>query len=318
MVNIITYKWSRFKRRVYRLLIKKRKLELIIETSAICNARCVWCWIYNANKVKPGLMSLEYFKKIIDVNENFLKKGGWLIQPFFRGEALMNPRLFDMLDYLVNKEIDLSYHFDTNLSVQIDVKRLMGFPWKEIRVNLGGITKEVHEKVMRNTNFELVLENLKEMLKINKDIVYLKVNPTKYNIHQIDKLRDFFVSIGGRPDKVMPYTTAFIIPHAASIEEKKYFFDNVVSENVEPYLRFEYDLTKNDFGIKAKVSGCKFLIPSITFDGEVTVCSHDQMVKINVGNAFTTPLKTIFNSREYRTAIRKGRRQEFYFCKECN
>jgi len=296
---------------------EKRRI-LKIETSAVCNARCIWCWMYNSNRVKQGLMSLNNFKKIIDLNEDFLRGDHWLIEPFYNGEALMNPQLFDMLDYLVFKHIDLSPRFDTNLSVRVDIDRLMSYPWKEIWVNVGGTTKEIHEQVIKKTNFDLVRANLRKMLSINRDIVCIKMNPTKKNLHQLDSLKSFFTELGGKEEKIMPYTTSFPLPGAASTEELKYYFDNIVSEDLKPHLRFEYDLTKDDFGIRAKHPGCNFLLPSVAFDGRVTICCHDQMGKFNVGNALTTPLKEIFNSKKFKDTIRKAVNMEFPFCKECN
>jgi len=289
-----------------------------IEISAICNARCIWCWMYNSNRVKQGLMSFDNFRKIINLNDDFLRNDHWLIEPFFNGEALMNPQLFDILDYLVSRRIELSPRFDTNLSVKVDIDRLMSYPWKEIWVNIGGTTKEIHEQVMKKTNFGLVIANLRKMLSINRDIVCIKMNPTKKNLHQLDGLKSFFAKIGGKEENVIPYTTSFPLPGVASREEIKYFFDNVVSEDLRPHLRFEYDLTKDKFGIKAKRPGCNFLVPSIAFDGRVAICCHDQIGKFNMGNAFITPLKKIFNSKKFKNTIIKAANMEFAFCRECN
>jgi MoaA/NifB/PqqE/SkfB family radical SAM enzyme len=258
--------------------------------------------MHNSNKVKRGMMRLESFKKIIDLNEDFLKEGNYLIEPYFNGEALLNPELFKMLDYLVKKHIGLTPRFDTNLSIKIDIERFMSFPWKQIWVNLGGITKEVHEKVMRNTDFELVIDNLVKMLQINRNIVCIKMNPTKYNLHQLDKLTDFFIELGGRSINVLRYSTGLTLPKIASPEEIKFFFDNVVSEEMKRYLRFDYD----------------FLVPSIFFDGTVTACCHDQVGLMDLGNATEMPLRSIFNSELYKETLKKCKTQEFYFCKECN
>jgi hypothetical protein len=42
------------------------------------------------------------------------------------------------------------------------MKRFMSYPWQKILVNIGGIAKEVQKKVMKGTNFELAIENLKK------------------------------------------------------------------------------------------------------------------------------------------------------------
>lgn len=303
----------------YNFIFRNIIFNLVkIETSAICNARCVWCWMYNANKIKPGLMSFDSYKKIIDMNIDFFQKGNWHIEPFFKGEALLNPQLFEMLDYTVERKIKLTPRFDTNLSVRFDIAKFMRFPWQKICVNIGGVTKEVHEKVMKNTDFTLVVKNLKKMLKINRDIVYIKMNATKYNIHQYDMLKEFFEGLGGKRENIRYYNTGFNLSVLATPKEKRYFFDNVVSEKVKPYLRFEYHLTKQDYVIQPKNPGCRYLIICITVDGRVTLCCHDLIGAINVGNAFRIPLRVILDSKLYRETKEKCINQEFCFCKECN
>lgn len=290
---------------------------LKIEFSSICNAKCVWCWMFSFNKVRPGLMALDSLKKIVDLNKDFLRRESWRIEPFFNGETLLNPQFFDMLDYIVANKVELA-GLHTNLSVKINIEKLMQYPLSYILVNIGGITKEVHEKVIRGTDFDLVVENLKKMLEINNKKVKVQLHPIKLNIHQMQEAKDFFVKLGVRPKRIFFRNTGFILPVMASIEEKKYFLENVVSREVRPYLRFKYDFKKNDFGIRAKKRGCHFRLPCIRFDGSVTVCCHDQLYKINVGDALSTPLETIFSSKECKEIIERCKKQNFYFCKGCN
>lgn len=295
---------------------------LKVEISSICNSKCVWCWMHNSHKVKKGFMSLDSFKHFVDINENFFKnesKGIWQIEPFFNGESLVNPYFLDMMEYVIQKKVQISNHFDTNLSVEIDIQRFMSIPWKGIWVNIGGITKDVHEKNMKNTKFEIMIKNLTEILKIRSKNVYLKMIPTKNNIHQINQLSNFFSSLGGDPQNIIQCSTGFTLPSAASYEDKEYFFSQVVSDELKnDHLRFTYDLTKNDFGIKAKRPGCNFLVPGIAFDGRVTTCCHDQLGEINVGNAFEKPIEEILSSEFYIETIQKCLKQEFYFCQDCN
>ncbi|MDD4183588.1 MAG: radical SAM protein, partial [Candidatus Omnitrophica bacterium] len=78
-----------------------------IEISNICNARCVWCWMYFSGKKDAGLMSLENFKKIIDLNAGYFKRKNITILPYHRGEPLLHPCFFEMIDYCVKKGVGL-------------------------------------------------------------------------------------------------------------------------------------------------------------------------------------------------------------------
>jgi hypothetical protein len=116
----------------------------------------------------------------------------------------------------------------------------------------------------------------------------------------------------------MEYSTCYPIPATATDGEKKEFLSEVVSPEVEPYLRFTYDLSKPGYEIRAKKPGCHFLIDAIFFDGQVTMCCHDQLQMVNLGNVFKTSLEEIRKAPAYAEAIARGRRMEHAMCAECN
>ena len=286
-----------------------------VETSSMCNVRCIWCLIhYPSVKEDSGLMSLENFKKFVDLNVEYFLKTRSNINPYYRGEPLINPSFFDMIDYADKAGI----RFDgihTNLSMKLDTARLMESPIPYIIVNIGGITEEVHRRAMRGSDLTLVKHNLRKMLEtnINKS-VWLKMNVTKHNYHQVHKLPSFFEALGGNPKEIWVGEIAFILPSEFSNERER-FFKEVVSEEVKPFLRFRYD-TKNN--IITKRRNCWFIRPTITWDGKVTICCHDQLNRLNFGNAFKTPLIKIVKDKQYKAAREKGIRMELDFCKECN
>jgi len=289
---------------------------IAIEISNICNARCVWCWMYFPGKKDSGLMSFEDFKKLIDLNASYFKRKNIKILPYHRGEPLLHPCFFEMIDYCVKKGVRLRT-LSTNLSVEIDIDRIMSYPFWSIWITLGGITKEVQEKVMPGTSFELVKNNLRKMFLYNKlkIPIYVKMNPTKDNVHQIEKLGIFVKELGGTEENAVIGTTGFSLPAEASEADKEIFFKNVVSKDVEKYLRFTYDNNKN---VVAKKHKCFFLMPTIKYNGVVAICCHDQLSRINVGNAFKAPLEKILGSKEYKINETMGRRMAFFFCKNCN
>lgn len=306
--------WAIREKLVWRFI---RKGDLIkVELSASCNARCSFCWMFQS-EIKPnGLMSLENFKRFIDLNRNDFVRRRVRIQPFFNGEALIHPHFFEIIDYIVQNRIRLA-RLDTNLGVKKDMRRLMSYPWPVVCVNLGGVTKEVHERVMK-TPFETVVENLRQVFQINKKKVFVKMTPVKSNIHQIKLFPSFVKQLGGDPGRVEIGTTGFNTPALASEEELKNFFAEVVSPEVDPYLRFTYDLHAPRYGIRAKKPGCHFLVDCITYDGKLTICCQDQFGTLNTGNAFDTPYFELKNSPRYKKTYQLGMNQKFKMCEECN
>lgn len=306
--------WWSTKENIYNHLVRGDLVK--VELSANCNARCSFCWMFQSDEKPSGVMMLENFKTFIDINRKDFRLRRTRIQPFFNGEALTNPHFFEIIDTLVANGIRLA-RFDTNLGVKKDMDRLMKYPWPIICANVGGVTKEVHERVMK-TKFDIVTNNLRRVFEIDKKKVFVKVTPVKYNIDQLKLFPDFIRELGGDPKRLEIGTTGFNTPAEAKEHEIAQFFEEVVSPEAEPYLRFTYDLSRPRNGIKAKRPGCHFLQDCVTYDGKLTICCQDQFGKLNVGNAFSVPFYELKASKTYEEHRNKGIRQEFKMCEECN
>ncbi len=257
------------------------------------------------------------FRKFIDLNADFFQRRQISVVPFHRGEPLLHPELFGMLDYAHAQGVSLT-NIDTNLSVKIDVQKLIDSPLPGVVVNLGGITAEVHEAVMEFSKFDLVVANLRELLRLsqgNQKSITVKLNPTRKNLHQLAALPDFVESLGGSRSQAHVGKTAFNLPGVASREEIDEFLEAVVGEGMDQHLRFTVDEQRN---IRAKRKKCVFLVPTVKWDGKVTICCHDQLSHLDLGNGFTTPLRDILASDRYRAAECAGLNRTIPFCTECN
>ncbi len=289
---------------------------LKVETSANCNARCVWCWMFKSENKPAGLMKLDNFNRFIDLNKDYFRAHNTGIMPFFNGECLIHPEIFAILDNIVKNKIKLM-DLDTNFGVKIDIAKLMSYPFKHIRVNIGGITKDVHEHTMK-TDFDLVISNLKKALKINCKRIYVKMVMTKDNFKQKDQLGDFVKDLGGMPEHAIIAPTNFTAPTLASNEQKKAYFDDVVSSEIDEYLKFDYDLQKPGYDIRSRENCCKYMLNCVRSDGSFTICSQDQLGQLNLGNAFEVPVIDLVTSPKYKIALEKAKNMGFDFCRECN
>ena len=291
--------------------------EVVLETSNICNVRCVWCWMYTSGRKDMGLMSLENFKKFIDLNCTYLKKRHIKVTPYHRGEPLLHPDFFDMLAYGKEKGVEFK-EIHTNLSVPLDPQKLIDAPAApKIFVNIGGIDKETHEKVMPGSDFMKVTGNLKNILEIKdaSERIFLKMNVTKHNHKQIAELPDFFEGLGGIRQNVGVGQLSCCIPAEATCEERRQFIVNNVSEEIADYLKFTYDASWN---IKSKEQKCPYMLPTVKFNGCVTICCRDQLSRLNLGNAFEVPLRKIMRSKKFKMTEALGEKKLLAFCKECN
>ena len=287
-----------------------------VEVSANCNARCSWCWMFKSESKPHGLIDVDNFKKFVDLNKNYFHAHNAGIMPFFNGECLIHPGMFDILDYMKDNSIKLM-DLDTNFGVNIDIAKLLSYPFKHIRVNIGGLTKEVHEDAMK-TDFDLVTSNMKKAFEIDSDRIYVKMVVTKNNIKQLPAFGDFIKELGGSPEHKIVGELGFPLPASAKDEDITEFFNDIVSDEITDYLKFDYDKGKERYGIKARKKGCQFLLNCVTFDGKLTICCQDQLGKLNLGNAFETPIIDLVARPEYKTAIEKAQNMSYDFCPECN
>ena len=313
-VPILRNFWWTVKENIYNHRVRGELVK--VELSANCNARCSFCWMFQSDQKPAGLMTLDNFKKFVDINKQDFVKRRVRIQPFFNGESLTHPHFFEMMDYLVASDVRFA-RLDSNLGVKKDMKRLMSYPWPIICANIAGVTKEVHEKIMK-TKFDVVMQNLRELFAINRNRIFVKVTPVKDNIHQLKAFPEFIRSLGGDPARIEIGTTGFNTPAMAKDEDIHEFFREVVSSEVESYLRFTYDLSQPRFDIRAKRPGCHFLQDCVTYDGKLTICCQDQFGTLNVGSAFNTPFFELKQSHRYNDFRRQGIGQKFEMCQECN
>jgi MoaA/NifB/PqqE/SkfB family radical SAM enzyme len=275
--------------------------------------------MYNSNRKDTGLMSMDGFKRAIDLSAAYLKKRRFTAILQHRGESFLHPDFYEMLDYACAQGIRIG-GIHTSLSVELDIDRFMKSPLPFILVNMGGISKDIHEKVMRGSNFQLVVDNLRAILREirtsgSKKEVFLKINPTKHNISQSDEIAGFFAGLGGKRNNASLGRTSFFLPHEASPEEIEEFFANIVSEEVQPYLTFTFDEKKY---IRPKSSGCLMMGPAVLWDGRVTLCYQDQLGAIHLGNAFTDSLEDIFKNKATRSMVMNGYKRRLPVCRGCN
>ena len=309
---------AKVKNFINKYLYNNKTIEtnnIIIETISYCNVRCVWCPMQNFKKHKIGRMTLESFEKIIKTNKDYLIENYNGVEPYFRGEPLLHPQFWDLCEVLRKNGIN-NGGINSNLSMKIDYQKFLDYELN-VLVNLGGITKEIHESVMKQSNFDLVISNLKMLYKYGAK-VSVKMNPTKINYHQQKDLPDFIESLGGKRDSILSYKTCYPIPFEATIQELNYFFEQIVSSEINDLLRFTYNVSDPYYAIKTKTPGCNFLMDVIFFDGQFSICCHDQLQKVNVGNVFDTPIEKIKSSDSYKEAVAIAKKCGYDFCKECN
>lgn len=284
-----------------------------LELSASCNARCIFCPMFRSEMKPRGFLAYSDAERFADMNADWFNVCKLAVEPFFNGESLLNPNVYDIIDLIVARSIRLG-DLDTNLGLVTDISRLARYAWRSITVNIGGLTAETHVSVM-GTDFGLVMANLKRLLSESdgKFPIYVKMNPTRENIKQIPRLSWFCAQMGGGL-RWKDQQTGIPVPSDCSEVEIREFVRRVYDPQEDRYFRFSP--TGDSLAVKNR--RCIYQVPCVCSNGDVTICSHDQLRHLSCGNAFVTPLKDVLESRTYKSYQELGSKRNLPFCKGCN
>lgn len=286
------------------------KPKVLVDICTICNAKCRYCTHQSLNLVKPKIMSYPDFEKITTI---LSREGFSFIHLYMSGEPLLHPNFLEFLEILSDKEMNCS--IASKLNAKVDIEKMDKVLGKhssliEFVVTLDAIDQENQSKIAPGISTELVLENLEFLKDFRKKYKILKlvgvIVVNSFNINNLKEIRVKLVEVGCSPIYVKPM--GGIIPYATTPEFAAYLEKMVVSTS-----RFKVENGK----IKSKGRmGCTGE-PSISPEGNVSVCCHDMLFSINVGNVIEeSSLDKILGSSAYKMAIQK--RGSHPFCKECN
>ena len=137
-----------------------------IEPTNFCNLSCPLCLTTSENQSRPRA-SLSYgtFKNFIDQVGDYLL----LIVLWNWGEPFLNPDIFKMISYAKSKNILI--HSSTNGNVQFSeekAERLVKSGLDSLIFAVDGTTQKTYSKYRKGGNLELVLANIRTIVKIKK------------------------------------------------------------------------------------------------------------------------------------------------------
>jgi radical SAM protein with 4Fe4S-binding SPASM domain len=116
---------------------------------------------------KIGYMDFGLFKECV---RQAIEMGVKMIVPFNYGEPLLHPKLVEMVEYIKTQSRETIVKINTNgvLLNKEYARGLIGAGIDEITFSLEGCTKESHEKIARDSNYEKVLANLMDLINMKK------------------------------------------------------------------------------------------------------------------------------------------------------
>jgi len=155
--------FSLMKRRVGRQKEKDKRgpFNLVIETSSVCNARCVMC-PYRTMKRAKKIMDEDVFENIV---EKIKVEKVPINKVFFSGlgEPLADPRLVSRLERV--KSLGLWLRLYTNASLLTDeiAQKLVKLGLDEINISFNGTNPWQYKKIM-GLDFQRTVKNIENLL----------------------------------------------------------------------------------------------------------------------------------------------------------
>ncbi len=250
-----------------------------IQTTTLCNARCIICPHEHASKSIPqGIMFNELFFKILkEIGERNL-----LLIPYLNAEPFLDPLFFERLEQIKDncKKVRLEISTNVSLLTPERIEKLSKYPIDDLRLSVFGFTSETYAKMMPGLKWEMVKSNIDNLVHNKK----IRKSTSKINVVMI------YFSAVTKED--INLAQAYCRKHKLTLNLWG-FLDR--AGNVPNYSNNIY---------KEKVSGCSQNRPMerlhVSFDGKVILCCQDWKKEYVIGDLNKYSIAEIWNSEEYR------------------
>ncbi len=131
-------------------------IRLWIETSLVCNLRCIMCPNKDIPAADKGIMDLGLFQQIIDQAAAFAND----VNVHHRGEPLTNPHLPEMIRYAVDAGLRVRFHTNATVLNQELSRAIIEAEPDWVSISLDGFEKDAYEQVRQGARFEATVANV--------------------------------------------------------------------------------------------------------------------------------------------------------------
>ncbi len=292
--------------KIYFTYIKKQPQcnylpsRLWVEVTNHCNLKCRLCPNKDIPSKEKGYMDFNLFKRIADQIDKSIND----IYLFHRGEPLLHPRLFEMVDYIKTRGATVRIHTNATLLNNENIKKILNSKLDFISFSFDGYLKETYEKNRVNSNYAKTLSGIISFLEQKK-----KLNQkTPYTVLQ-----------------VMEYDEEYSL---ADFERQKKAF--IKKFEGFPLDRFITRKPHNWGGLINTVKttakhyvSCTFLWYAlvILYNGNIVPCPQDFNSNLVLGNIEDISIKDAFNNQKIqrlRTRIAHKDITEISPCSSCD
>lgn len=297
--------------RVYFTYITRKRrcdylpVRLWIETSSRCNLACRLCVNKDVPKHLKGDIDLSLYKKIIDEAKDFI----FDVNLFHRGEPLLNKDIVEMVEYANDRGIKTRIHTNATLLDKDLSERLIKAGLSLISFSFDGYTKSTYEKNRVNATYEKTLENIKDFLKIKKELQ----SKTPFTILQVMEF-----------DEELKKEDFSLQKDAFKADFEELGLDKLVIRTPHNWGGLlDLEGVKKVDKDKSSIIACTFPWYSLTvfYDGKVHLCPQDFEGEILLGDLTEDSIKEVFNGQRIRQVRDRFARKEIqgmHPCENCD
>jgi len=293
---------------IHKPLMRHYPPAVMIEPTNVCNLKCPLCLCGNGQLQRPkGMMPLTRFQRIVDQVQN---RTGMLIL-WNQGEPFLNPAFYEMVEYAAER--GLYTMTSTNASLELDLARIVRSGLNKIIISMDGISRQSYDSYRVNGDFELVLSNMRELIRQKKQLPGSKLKVVwqfiimRHNEHELDEVKRLAKDMG--IDRLEFKTVQIFTPE-----------DLAFLPSDHKYSR--YQSSGAAFELKTTLRNrCRRLWtqPVINWDGEMSICCYDKDALFKIGNIDHTGFRELWTGpamQRMRSAILRNR-SAFEICRNC-
>ena len=292
--KLANFALAKVQKRLRRDRLISMPYSYYIDPMNVCNLRCPLCPTGRRELQRPrGRMNLEDFKRIVDQIAPY----AYSVDLYNWGEPFLHPQIFDMIRYASEHRISVRLSSNLNHFSKEMAERAVASGLTRLLVSVDGATQETYEKYRRGGRLEVVLRNLHLLVEAKRradsstPFITLRTLINRYNEHELDQLRQLAADLG-----MDSFSTGPI------------FVNTRDREQVEEWLPEDERLSYYDYSAEhlENVWHCADLWESCTinWDGGIAPCCWLQDPSHDFDNAFTKPLREIWNGEAYVSSRR--------------
>lgn len=291
-----------------------------IEITTRCDLKCVMCE-HTYWEEKPRDLTLQQFKHIVDQFPDLKWLGTTGI-----GSSFLNKDYLAMLDYVKKKRVYVEL-FDPchRLSADLAQRIVAGGLIDRLYISMDGASRDTYEKIRVGADFDIVKENIKNVVKIKRECktmfpeISFHYIISKDNYREVPQMIELVHELTGR-DNIGVMFSHLLHPFN-EIKDKVFILPREIKEETIRFSK-KYGVRaiwgKNAREKRQPIEKCtEWMMPFIFADGSVIPCcagneanGREFQVKHRLGNVFEEPFVKIWENIKYRNlrdSIHRGK-----------